>query len=549
MMMKTLFSEIRPFQRCKISQDLLKKEGYSALVGAILVIPQAITFSYLAGLPPEYGMYSAIFITFIAAMFGSSAMVGGPNTTSAILIGAAILPLAGRGSSLYVEYVLLLTLMVGLIQFVIWLLRGGKYFQYFSPIVIKAISTGVGSLIVLSALDGITGINTASVDFFYQRIFLLIYGWSDLANYYMVIIGGLTLLTGWFTRRLYPRAYIVIAIFVGYLINMVVHIFVPQVVTHVEFIGTLPFTLLPLSVPDIDTTKIMSLLDSAVIIALIGLSQSMVIIKDIKIQKKQPINNEKEVFAQAMSNTLGAFLSCFAGAGSFNRTNVALAMGATTPVSAMLSSIMVVVIVLLLQPILVSMPMPTMSAILLLVGAGMIKPQKLRENLRTKQDCILFWITYLVVMFVGLKAGIGVAISLSIINFLLHANQLEITNTRPADFQVITVHGNFFYASIDQLLPHFENRDGHLILNLDFVAYFDDTAAEYIQQEYAIRAKMGHHLLVVAPAERHKRCLRRTSKNSKVEVFESYAKARTALEVINVRRFLNSQRDTKNCQT
>jgi MFS superfamily sulfate permease-like transporter len=192
------------------------------------------------------------------------------------------------------------------------------------------------------------------------------------------------------------------------------------------------------------------------------------------------------------------------------------------------------------------MPMPAMSAILMLVGVGMIKPRKLRKNLRTKQDLVMFWLTYLVVMFIGLKMGIAVAILLSVVNFLLHANQLEITDTYPAYFQVLTIHGNFFYASIDQLLPHFDKREGNLILNLDFVAYFDDTAAEYIQQECVMRAGLGHHLLVVAPAARHKRCLQRIGESSKVKVFESYAKARTALEVISVNRFLNTQRGKEN---
>jgi SulP family sulfate permease len=202
-MIKTLFSEMRPFQGCSLSLNVIKMEAYSALVGAFLVIPQAIIFSYLAGLPPEYGMYSAIFITFIAAMFGTSSMVARPNTAAAILIGAAVLPLAGRGSPLYIEYVLLLlTLMVGLIQLVIWLLRGGKYFQYFSPVVINAIGTGVGTLIVLSALDGVTGINTSSADYFYQKVLLLVYGWSELANNYILLIAGFTLITGWYSQKI-----------------------------------------------------------------------------------------------------------------------------------------------------------------------------------------------------------------------------------------------------------------------------------------------------------------------------------------------------------
>jgi SulP family sulfate permease len=539
----TLFAEMMPFRGCIDNKVNLKSELFVALTGAVLVIPQAITFSYLAGLPPEYGLYSAIFMTFFAAMFGCSPMVGGPNTTSAILIGGAVLPLAGRGSSTYIEYVLLLTFMVGVIQLLIWLLRGGRYFQYFSPVVITAITTGVGSLIMLSALDGITGINTTSVDLFYQRLYLQIIGWSDLGNNYALIIGGITLLTGWITQRFLPRAYIIISVVVGYLVSMLLHASVPQVETQVEFIGLLPFSLLPFSVPNIDfdnMAMMMNLFDSALIIALIGLAQTMVIIKDIKIQKRQTINDEKEIFAQAASNLLGAFFSSFAGAGSFNRTNVALTMGASTPIATLFSSVFVILIILVLQSIMVTMPMPAMAAILFLVGAGMIKPKKIRAYHQTRQNAVLFWLTYLTLMFIGLKAGIGIAIFLSVIIFLIHANQLEITDTKPADFQVITIHGNFFYASIDQLLPHFEQRECHLILCLDFVSYFDDVAAEYIQQEYVLRSATQHHLFVVTHSQKHKECLQRTANNNGAKVFENYGKARTALEVINVQRFLRT---------
>ncbi|KAF3981584.1 MAG: hypothetical protein HFP81_02920 [Methylococcales symbiont of Hymedesmia sp. n. MRB-2018] len=78
-----------------------------------------------------------------------------------------------------------------------------------------------------------------------------------------------------------------------------------------------------------------------------------------------------------------------------------------------------------------------------------------------------------------------------------------------------------------------------LFATLDFVAYFDDTVAEYIQQECVVRASLEYHLLIVAPAERHKQCLRRTGNGTNMKVFESYAKARTALEGISVKRFLN----------
>jgi SulP family sulfate permease len=109
-------------------------EVFAGFVGAILVIPQGITFAYLAGLQPEYGLYGAIFVTLFTSLLGGSSMMSGPNTAVAILIGSAVLPLAGRGSPVYIDYVFILCLMVGLVQLLFWLLRGAKAFPIHLPL-------------------------------------------------------------------------------------------------------------------------------------------------------------------------------------------------------------------------------------------------------------------------------------------------------------------------------------------------------------------------------------------------------------------------------
>ena len=133
-----------------------RTEIFAGLVGALLVIPQGITFAYLGGLPPEYGLYCAIFVALFCSILGSSSMISGPNTAVAILIGAAVLPLAGRGSPVYIHFVFLLCMMVGLIQLFFWLLRGAQIFHYLSPAAISGIYAGAGFLIIMASLDRFT---------------------------------------------------------------------------------------------------------------------------------------------------------------------------------------------------------------------------------------------------------------------------------------------------------------------------------------------------------------------------------------------------------
>ncbi|MBT4838532.1 MAG: SulP family inorganic anion transporter [Methylococcales bacterium] len=526
-----ILSELTPFKGCQLRNIDFKTENYSAFVGAILVIPQAITFAYLAGLPPEYGIYCAIFVTFFASMSGSSPMVGGPNTAVAILIGIAVLPLAGRGSPLYIDYVLILSLMVGIIQLIVWLLRGGHFFKYFSPQAITGITTGVGFLIMISSLDGLTGMSPTKTTLFYEKLILLSQNWNDLTNGYSFIIGMVTLVVGLVGKKFAPRYYIVMALLAGYLCGTLIHLIVPQVTTEVELLGKIPFTLLPLSFPPLDYDHIIvgfELFDSAVTIAFIGLAQSMVIVNDLKLQTRQPYDTNKEVFSQAFSNMLAPFFSSFAGSGSFNRTAVSISMGAKSPIASMLSSAWVAVIILLLGPLLSYLPMPSMAAILFLVGLGMVKPSKIKSHSLKRDDAIMLWTTLFCVVFLGLKVGIIIAIILSVSIFLSHTSNLEITDSIIDDCRIITIHGNCYYASLDQILPYFKEPERNLLINLEYVAYFDSSIAEFICKKQKSYANTQHQMALILPNPKFQTYIRQASTSQQnINIYSNFYQART----------------------
>jgi SulP family sulfate permease len=196
-----LLKEIRPWMPSRGSVRHLPDELFGAFIAAILVIPQGITFAYLAGLPPEHGIYTSIFVTLMASLFGATPMLGGPNTAVALLISTAVAPYAVRGSPLYLDYVLLLSFMVGLIQLVVWLLRGGRYFMYFSPAAVTGITSGVEMILVFSSLDGILGVSNFDSLFFFQKLYLLSGDAHGLVNPYSLATGALTVACGLIARR------------------------------------------------------------------------------------------------------------------------------------------------------------------------------------------------------------------------------------------------------------------------------------------------------------------------------------------------------------
>ncbi|MEW8509006.1 MAG: SulP family inorganic anion transporter [Candidatus Thiodiazotropha sp.] len=501
-----LLSEIIPWRPSLAGKLNLTTEAFAAVIAALLVIPQGITFAYLAGLPPEYGIYTAIFVTLFASLFGSSSMLGGPNTAVAILIGITVAPFAGRGSPLYIDYVILLSLMVGLIQLLIWLARGGKYFQYLSPAAITGITSGVGIILVLSSLDGIMGLSPSNTLFFFEKLYIMTDDWRELINPYSFTIGAITVIVGVVAKIRFPRFAILIAMAAGYLTGLIVLGIYTQVDTEVELLGHIPFQALPISHPKLDLEYLLvglAMLPNAITIALIGLAQSMVIVKSLRSDTDQPIDVNKEVFAQGIANLLAAYFSSFAGSGSFNRTALNLELGASTPLAGILSAFTVFILIAIFGPLLSYIPMPVIAGTLMLVGIGMIKPTQIARLFSWTGELLVFVVTLFSIIFLGLQTGLIIAFLLSVILFVLSASKLEINISRVKDSVEVRVEGHLFYASIDQLSSLLKrHRYDSVLLDLSVVSYMDLSATEAIARDLRKRDSNETSFVIVLKSKK-----------------------------------------------
>jgi SulP family sulfate permease len=479
----------------------VRREAVAGFTGALLVIPQAITFAYLVGVAPEYGLYCAVFVGFLASFFGNSPMVGGPNTAVAILLGVTVLPFAGRGSPVYTEFVLVLSLMVGLIQLCIWLLRGAEVFRYFSPAAIAGIKVGVGILLITSAVEGALGLSPLSVQFFYEKFYIALFSWKDLVNPYAATISGITIAAGLLLKIRWPRSYIIGAVLIGSLVGGVIFGLLGPVQSQLELLGHVTLQALPLNLPRLGPQHWLfmeQVVPQAIAIAVLGLAQSLVIARDLKAGATRNLDLHKEVFAQGISNALSPFFSTFAGSGSFNRTSVALEMGAHTPLAGMIAAGAVVLIAWALGPFLTFLPMPVIAGVMALVGVGMIQSNEIRHLLNRVEGAV-FLMTLLSVMFMGLEVGIFVAVVASVGFFVAGVSAVNLAISREGDEERIAVTGNLFYASLDRLAKHLRSDPtARTVLDLTRVPYFDAAAQDMIRK---IQAERAHHggRLEIAP--------------------------------------------------
>ena len=129
-----------------VNRDTLRADLIAGLTGAVIVLPQGVAFAMIAGLPPEYGLYTAIVTPVIAALFGSSwHLVSGPTTAISIVVFAAISPLAEPGSTDFVRLALTLTFMAGAVQLAFGLARLGALVNFVSHSVVVGFTAGAAA--------------------------------------------------------------------------------------------------------------------------------------------------------------------------------------------------------------------------------------------------------------------------------------------------------------------------------------------------------------------------------------------------------------------
>src|SRR6187551_283052 len=118
----------------RVDKSTLRADLIAGILGALRVLPQGFAFASLAGLPPQYGLATAIVPCAIAALFGSSwHVVSGPTNANSLALFATLAPLAAVGSPTYIQLALTVTVMVGVMQFLIGALRLGTIANFISP--------------------------------------------------------------------------------------------------------------------------------------------------------------------------------------------------------------------------------------------------------------------------------------------------------------------------------------------------------------------------------------------------------------------------------
>lgn len=496
-----------------VNRDSLRADFLAGVTGAFIVLPQGVAFAMIAGLPPEYGLYTAIVTPIVAALFGSSLhLISGPTTAISIVVLATVKPFALPGSHEFITLALTLTFLAGMFQLILGLARMGALVNFISHGVVIGFTAGAAILIATSQLKHALGITLPPGESF-------VHTWIDLyrqlneVNVYTLGIAVASIVTLLLFRHYRPR-------WPGMLFAMitgsVVCLLVGGEQQGVHLVGHLPEHLPPLSQPDFSLGTIRKLGPGALAVAMLGLIEAVSISRAIATRSEQRIDGNQEFIGQGLSNLVGSFFSSYAGSGSFTRSGINYQAGARTPMAAIFAAMLLAVILLLVAPLTAYLPMPAMAAIILVVAYNLIDFHHIRTTLKVSQsDAVVLVTTFLATLFLKLEFAIYVGVILSLALYLNRTARPRVYSVVPnpndpmrrmeiktglaecPQMRIVRIDGSLFFGAVNHVAESFrmflqkDPERNYLLLDGSGINFIDVAGAELLSQQARQLRKRG----------------------------------------------------------
>ena len=505
----------------EIDARSLRADALAGLLGAVLVLPQGIAFATLAGLPPQYGLYTAIVPCAIAALFGSSRhVVSGPTNANSLALFAMCAPLAAVGSPEYVGIALALTFLVGLIQCGVGLLRLGAAANFISPAALMGFTSGAALLIALHALRDLFALPGPAAHGTLDLLGHLVRDAASISPASLAtgaVTAGVALaLRAW--RRTSP--FMLGGLVAGTAAAAAFNAWGEAAGwAPVRTVGLVPAAWPPLSMPALDPERLRELAGPALALSIVALGQSISIAKAVALRSGQRIDANREFVGQGLSNLVGPFFSSYVSCGSLNRSLPNFEAGARTPLAAVFSAVLLVALLAASGPWLAWIPMPAISALLLLVAWSLLDPPRWRKVLRaSRTEYGVALLTLVATLTLRLEIAILLGTIASLLAYLVETSRPAM---RAMGFSASDPQRRFVVlADTDDALPECPQLK---LLRMEGSVYFG--AAQHVSDRlHALREGPDppRHLLVMAK-----------SMNSVdlagVEVWEAERAARRAL--------------------
>lgn len=505
--------------RDRINRKNLLADLMAALTGAVIVLPQGVAYAFIAGMPPEYGLYTAIVSTIIASLFGSSwQMISGPTAAISIVIMSVASATGVSSLPEYISVVITLTFLAGAFQLLLAIFRMGGLVNFISHTVVIGFTAGAAILIACSQLEHLLGLNLASGLSFLENWQALLQHLAE-ANYYSLAIGLTTLIAAITLKKINRRIpYLLISLILGALLSYVLN----GAEHGVKLVGALPGTLPPLSIPDFEPSTLKTLVSGALAIAILGLIEAVSIARSIALRSHQLINGNQEFLGQGLSNIIGSFFSCYASSGSFTRSGANYDSGAKTPLAGVFSGIILAFILISVPELTAYLPLPAMAGSILFIAWNLLDIHHIRQILGSnKSETAVLLVTFISTLFIELEFAIYVGVLLSLALYLRRTSRPVLMDVAPIpdqprrqiknvyryhlqecpQFKMLRIDDSIFFGAIDHIQQRIReicNENSgcvYLLIVGKGINFIDVAGAEMLYQESKRLEQLGGRLM------------------------------------------------------
>lgn len=342
--------------------DGLRSDALSGITVSVVLIPQAMAYAMLAGLPPVYGLYAAAVTPGIAALWGSLRQLAtGPIAIMSLLVLTTLSPIADPGSDQYIHLAFMLSLMVGVFYLLIGLFRMGIIMSFISHSAVKGFTSAAAIIITTTQLPNLFGLTVGRHEYIFPMLLEIFHSLASI-HFPTLIIGILAFVIIYGLKRYNQRIPAGLIALVISTIGVALFNLDEKGVSVVgKTISGLPGFMLPEA--DLDITS--SLIGPAVVIALVSFAETYSVGKEISSETRVKLDVDQEFIGQGITNVIGAFFQCYPVSGSFSRTAINYSSGAKTGISSVISSLGVIIALLFLTPLLTHIPKAALAALVI----------------------------------------------------------------------------------------------------------------------------------------------------------------------------------------
>jgi SulP family sulfate permease len=494
----------------------LRGDFIAGITVGIILIPQGIAYALIAGLPPIYGLYTALVPQIMYAIFGSSRQVAiGPVAMDSLIVAAGVSTLALAGTDSYIEIAILLALMVGAIQLLMGVFRLGFIVNFLSRPVISGFTSAAALIIGFNQFRNLFGVDFERSN---QIQYVIIDVWKhikelDIPTTIIGLSAAIIIIVLRKVNKKIPNALLVV------ILGIVAVKYFNATFESVAIIKEIPSGLPSFGVPEIDIDQLKELMPIALTLVLVGFLETISIGKSLEAkQEEYRIRPNQELVALGLGNMVGSLFKAYPSTSSFSRSAINQESGATTGMAAIISVGMVVLTLLFLTPLFYFLPKAVLAAIIIVAVFGLVN---VKEGIHLwKTNNLDFWLlftTFISTLFLGIEYGIFAGVGLSIIILIFrtsnpyiavlgavpdsdfYKNRERFTNVVIEedvlvirfDAQLFFANASYFRDNLDELADKKGKALKLIVIDAESINRVDSTGTEMLMERISYYQKRG----------------------------------------------------------